>query len=118
MHLYPCVYLYFYTTVVMKQYLISFYAHLLQIYGYFEFLFLTYHLTSLVHSASLHCLLYTYTYIMISSNKDKYCSFYFHRVWKIGYSIFGQKIIRIVRKFMINMIDINFLFNFHLKKKY
>ena len=30
MHLYPCVYLYFYATIVMKQYLISFYAHVFQ----------------------------------------------------------------------------------------
>ena len=30
MHLYLCVYLYFYATVFLKQYLITFYAHLLQ----------------------------------------------------------------------------------------
>ena len=29
MHLYPYVYLYLYATIVMKQYLITFYAHLL-----------------------------------------------------------------------------------------
>ena len=30
MHLYPCVYLYFHATIVMKQYLITFYPHLSQ----------------------------------------------------------------------------------------
>ena len=30
MHLSPCVYLYFYATILMKQYLISIYGHLLQ----------------------------------------------------------------------------------------
>ena len=30
MHLYPCVYLYYYATILFKQYLIPFYAHLLQ----------------------------------------------------------------------------------------
>ena len=31
MHLYPCVYLYFYAIIVMKQYLITYSAYVLQI---------------------------------------------------------------------------------------
>ena len=39
MHLYPCAYLYFYATVLMKQYLIILYATWYKISGYYEFNF-------------------------------------------------------------------------------
>ena len=54
MHLYHCVYLYFHATILMKQYSISFYAHLLQnILLFWISVFSTYHLSSIVHSATL-----------------------------------------------------------------
>ena len=45
------VYLYFYATILIKQYLIPFYTHLLQIIRLF-WIFI-YHLSSLVHNATL-----------------------------------------------------------------
>ena len=53
MHLYPCVYLYFYATIVMKQYLITFYTHLLQNIRLFSTSIFHIQLSSVVHSATL-----------------------------------------------------------------
>ena len=54
MHLYPCVYLYFYATILMKQYLISLYAHLLQNIRFFISIFhIPFILNAIVHSATL-----------------------------------------------------------------
>ena len=66
MHLNPCVYLYFYATVVMKSYLITFYAHLLENIRFYQFQFFTYNLTSVVHSATLNERLYFITEAVFS----------------------------------------------------
>ena len=52
MHLYPCVYLYFYATIFMTQYLISIYSYLLQNKRFF--LISIFHIPFILNCAKCH----------------------------------------------------------------